>query len=69
MPCFAYEPSNQLALQRLAGADIRARTINNFKEVLQQRQAIESRVEAVKLFMEVEIERMAEDDDCSSHEA
>ena len=52
MSYLIYKPFNQPGLQRLAGADLRTRTLNNFKEVLRQRQEIESRVEALKLSLE-----------------
>jgi len=49
-----YKPFNQPGLQRLAGADLHTRTLNNFKEVLQQHQEIKSHIESLKLFLEHE---------------
>ena len=46
--------SNRPGLQRLAGAELHARTINNLKEASRQRQQIENRIEVLKVFLENE---------------
>ena len=56
MPYLTYRNSNKLGLQKLAAEDLRTRTLNNFKEVLRQRQEIESRIESLKLFLARESE-------------
>jgi hypothetical protein len=53
-------PPCKPGLQRLAGAELRSRTIKNFKETLQQVKEIESRVEIFKSFLEDEIQRSDE---------
>ena len=55
MPYFVYTPSNQLALQRLAGAELRAMIIKNFKDASRQRKEIEIKIEQLKLFLEDKI--------------
>ena len=49
-----YGPSNQPGLQRLAGAELRARTIINLKEAMRRRQEIENRFDQLKLFLKNE---------------
>jgi hypothetical protein len=44
--------SNQLQLQRLDSAEIRARTIKSFKEASQRQKDIESRIESLKLILQ-----------------
>jgi len=51
VPYLTYRHSNKLGLQKLAAADLRTRTLNNFKEVLWQHQEIESRIESLKSFL------------------
>jgi hypothetical protein len=51
-----HRPPGKLGLQRLAGADLRARTIRNFREMLQQVQEIQRRTTMLKLFLEDEIQ-------------
>ncbi len=63
MPYSLYSPSNQLGLQRLASADLRARTINNFKEVSHQHEEIENCAESLKLFLEGKYDRYIEEAD------
>jgi hypothetical protein len=53
-------PPSQPGLQRLAGAELRARTIKNFKEVSQWRHNIESQVESLKLLLKDESQRWDE---------
>jgi hypothetical protein len=53
-------PSNRPGLQRLASAELRARTILKFKEASQQHQEIESRAEFLKLFLEDKYPRFHE---------
>ena len=60
-------------MQRLVSAELRARTIKNFKEVLQQQQDIERCIEFLKLYLEDESQCCDEKADClenldSSHE-
>lgn len=47
--------------QRLAGAELRSKIISKFKEVLRQRQEIESRIESLKLFLEIDYQRCIEE--------
>jgi len=54
VPYLTYRHSNKLGLQKLAAADLHTRTLNNFKEVLQQYQEIASCIESLKLFLERE---------------
>jgi len=68
-----HRPPGKLRLQRLAGAELRARTIKNFREMLQQVQEIQRRTNMLKLFLEDEIRRCDEkagslDDIDSSYE-
>jgi hypothetical protein len=46
--------SNKLWLQRLVNAELRTKTIGNFKELLRQRQEIESRIDILKSSLEKE---------------
>jgi len=62
-----YKPFNQPGLQRLAGADLCTRTLNNFKEVLWQRQEIESHIESLKLFLEHESQHYDKIADCGAN--
>ena len=52
-----HRPSNQPGLQRLAGAELRARIVNNFKEASRQHAEIESRIDSLKSFLEEESRR------------
>jgi hypothetical protein len=52
--CFIYRPSDQLGLQRIAGAELRARTIQNLKEVSRQHQEIENNIDSLLLFLKDE---------------
>jgi hypothetical protein len=61
-----YRLSNKLWLQRLASAELRTRTIENFKEMLRLRQGIERCVDRLKSSLEEEITRL--DDADRSHE-
>jgi len=54
VPYFTNWPSNQPGIQRLAGAELRARTIKNFKEASQQHRNIEDRIELLKSILEEE---------------
>ena len=54
MPYLTYRNSNKLGPQKLAAGDLYTRTLNNFKEVLQQHQEIESHIESLKSFLERE---------------
>ncbi len=49
-----YGPSNRPGPQRLAGAELRARTIRNFKEAMRQHQEIEMCIDMIALFLEEE---------------
>jgi hypothetical protein len=55
---FLYRPSNQPEPQRLAGAELRASTIKNFKEASRQHQEIESRAQLLQSFLEDESQRL-----------
>jgi hypothetical protein len=55
-----HRSSNRPGLQRLAGAELHARTINNLKEASRQRQEIENRIEVLKVFLEDESQRCDE---------
>ena len=43
-----------MKMQRLVSAELHPRTIKNFKEVLQQQQDIERRIEFLKLYLKDE---------------
>ncbi len=65
-----YGPSNWPGPQRLASAELCTRTIRNFKEVMQQHQEIEMRIDMIVLFLEEEAQCCNEEADRldSSHE-
>ena len=67
MPSFTCRPSNQPGLQRIAGADLRSKTMASFKEVLLQRRKIESRIESLKSFLENESQCCEEEADRVDH--
>ena len=67
MPCFTHRPSNQPGLQRIASAELRSKTITSFKEVMRQRQEIESRIGSLKSFLENEFQRCDEEADRLDH--
>ena len=67
MSCFTYRPSNQPGFQRIAGADLRSKTITSFKEVLRQRREIESRIGSLKSFLENESQCCEEEADRLDH--
>ena len=54
MSPFIYRPFNKPMAKRLATAELRSKIISNFKEVLHQCQEIKSRIESLKLFLEVD---------------
>ena len=56
MPCFIRRPPSKLGIQRLAGAELRARTIKNFREMLPQVQESQRRTKMLKSFLEDEIQ-------------
>jgi len=60
VPHFIRRPSNQPELQRVSGAELRARTILDLKKVSRIRQKIENRMEDLKLFLEKESRRSNE---------
>ena len=67
MPRFTYKPSNQPGLQRIAGAELRTKTIANFKEGLRQRREIESLIGSLRSFLENESQCCNEEADRLDH--
>jgi hypothetical protein len=49
---YIHMPSNKPQLQRLAGNELRAKTIKNFKEASRQQKDIENRLEFLKSVLE-----------------
>jgi hypothetical protein len=58
-----YGPSNRPGPQRLAGAELHAKTLNNFKEAMRQQQEIEMHMDKIALFLEEESQRCNEEAD------
>ena len=63
MPRSIYRPFNKPTAKRLATAELRSKIISNFKEVLRQRLEIESHIESLKSFLEVDYQRCIEEAD------
>lgn len=56
---YIYSPSEP-GTQRLSSAELRARTVKNFKEASQQRKEIETRIDSLKSFLEDVYQRLGD---------
>ena len=60
---FIYRPSNQPGIQRSAGAELRARIVQKFKEATRQYEELENSIEPFKLFLDAEVQSCEEEAD------